>query len=294
VETDRQALLEEVGIARSRDLEHAGVSRTQVRRLCQQGRIERVGRGLYRSPGAPLTERRDLAEATRLVPGGIVCLLWALRFHGLTTQHPFEVWLAIDRKAWRPRTEHPPLRRVHLSGTALRERVEAHDVGGVRVRVFSAAKTVADCFKFRNKIGTDVAVGALREYRRAHGKRLDAHGRGGLCDARPTPLPRGHGMSPARRPTDLGALVRARLRELARRRGVEFRVPDEYAGVRVRLRPGSPHAGRTEGCGERNETTTVLDRPGRRRTREMGNRTPTGTGLAGEDRYPNGRHGPHE
>ncbi len=145
-----QQVLKRLGIARSRDLERAGVSRTQLRRLLVRGLIERVGRGLYGLPGGARTERHHLAEAARRVPGGVVCLLSALRFHGLTTQNPFEVWMAIDRRAWRPRVEHPPLRLVHLSGPALREGVEEHDVGGVAVRVFSAAKTVADCFKFRN------------------------------------------------------------------------------------------------------------------------------------------------
>lgn len=168
------AALKKAGIVRSRDLERAGVSRTQIRRLLKQGAITRAGRGLYRSPAAALTERNDLAEVARLVPGGIVCLLSALRFHNLTTQNPFEVWLAIDRKAWRPRLEHPPLRIVYLSGSTLRDGVEDHVVDGVRVRVFSAARTVADCFKFRNKIGTDVAVEALREYRRVYPKRLEA------------------------------------------------------------------------------------------------------------------------
>jgi predicted transcriptional regulator of viral defense system len=163
-----------MGMARSRDLERAGVSRTQIRRLLEQGRIERVGRGLYRTPGAPVSERQDLAELARRVPGGVVCLLSALRFHGLTTQNPFEVWLAIDRKAWRPRLEQPPLRLIYLSGPALSEGVEEHQVDRTQVRIFSAAKTVADCFKFRNKIGTDVAVEALRKYRRAHPKRLEA------------------------------------------------------------------------------------------------------------------------
>lgn len=166
-------MLRRTGIARSRDLERAGVSRTEIRRLREQGRIERIGRGLYALPGAELTERQHLAEAARRVPGGVICLLSALRFHGLTTQNPFEVWMAIDRKAWRPRVEHPPLRLVYLSGPALREGVEEHQIAGVKVPVFSAAKTVADCFKFRNKIGIDVAVEALREYRRLHPKRLD-------------------------------------------------------------------------------------------------------------------------
>ena len=167
-------LLKDKGLTRSRDLERAGVSRTQLRRLCERGRIERVARGLYRLPGAPMGEKHHLAQAARRVPAGVLCLLSALRFHGLTTQNPFEVWMAIDRKAWRPRVEHPPLRLVYMSRPHLRADVEEHRVEGVTLRVFSAARTVADCFKFRNKIGTDVAVEALRDYRRQHGKRLDA------------------------------------------------------------------------------------------------------------------------
>jgi predicted transcriptional regulator of viral defense system len=169
-----RAVLEAKGVARSRDLEGAGISRAQIRRLAQQGIIVRVARGLYRDPNAPLTERADLALAARLVPGGIVCLLSALRFHGLTTQNPFEVWLAIDRKAWRPHVEHPPVRFVYLSGAALTSGVEEHEVEGVTVRVYGGAKTVADCFKFRNKIGVDVAVEALRDFRRLHPKELEA------------------------------------------------------------------------------------------------------------------------
>lgn len=166
-------LFERAGIVRSRDLELAGMTRTQLRRLVERDVIERVGRGLYTLPGAYGTEQSDLAHAAKLVPGGVVCLLSALRFHGLTTQNPFEVWLAIDRKAWRPRIEHPPLRLIFMSGMAMTEGVEQHDVGGVKIQLFSAAKTVADCFKFRNRIGTDVAVEALREYRRRFPKRLE-------------------------------------------------------------------------------------------------------------------------
>ena len=169
-----QGLLERKGIARSRELERAGISRTELRRLCACGVLERVGRGLYTLPGAVHSEQHHLAEAAQRVPGGVICLLSALRFHGLTTQNPFEVWMAIDRKAWRPRGGHPPLRLVYLSGPTLRGGIEEHDVGGVTVRVFSAAKTVADCFKFRNKIGADVAVEALRDYRRLHSKQLEA------------------------------------------------------------------------------------------------------------------------
>lgn len=167
-------LMEREGIVRSRELEKFGVSRTQLRRLLERGLIERVGRGLYRLSGSPLTERHHFAEAARRVPAGVICLLSALRFHGLTTQNPFEVWMAVNRKAWRPRVSHPPLRLFYLSGAPLTEGVEEHEISGVIVRVFGAAKTVADCFKFRNKIGIDVAVEALREYRRVHPKRLEA------------------------------------------------------------------------------------------------------------------------
>ena len=161
-------ILREAGVARTRDLEQRGVSRTQLRRLCERGLVERVGRGLYTLPGAVLTERHSLAEACRRVPGGVVCLLSALRFHDLTTQNPAEVWMAIGQKAWRPRAGNLALRLVHLSGAAFRDGIETHDVGGVTVHVFSAAKTVADCFKFRNKIGIDVAVEALRDFTRRY------------------------------------------------------------------------------------------------------------------------------
>ncbi|MBE3065754.1 MAG: type IV toxin-antitoxin system AbiEi family antitoxin domain-containing protein [Spirochaetes bacterium] len=159
-------VMEQAGIARSRDLERLGTSRVQLRRLVERGALERVGRGLYRLPGAPVTERQHFAEAALRVPGGVICLLSALRFHGLTTQNPFEVWMAIDLKAWRPKGGHPPIRLCYLSGPALAKGMEEHDVSGVVVRVYGAAKTVADCFKFRNKIGIDVAVEALRSYRK--------------------------------------------------------------------------------------------------------------------------------
>lgn len=166
-------LLSKEGIARSRDLEAAGISRTQVRRLLAQGVLERLGRGLYRDPGAPVTGNADLIQAARQVPSAVVCLLSALRFHGMTTQNPFEVWLALPRGAWRPRRSHPPMRFVFVSGSSYEVGIEEHRLGGTRVRVFSAAKTVADCFKFRNKLGTDVAAEALRAFREAHPRQME-------------------------------------------------------------------------------------------------------------------------
>jgi predicted transcriptional regulator of viral defense system len=117
----------------------------------------------------------------RLAPNAVVCLLSALRFHGLGTQLPSEVWLAVHVKAWRPRLTGMPVRIVRMSGPALTEGVEVHEVEGVPVRMTSAAKTVADCFKFRNKIGLDVVLEALREYRRQRRSLDDLHRLARVC-----------------------------------------------------------------------------------------------------------------
>jgi len=156
-------LVEKAGVLRPRDLDAYGIPRTYLSRLLHVGKLERIGRGLYVLPGSDVSEHRSLAEACKRVPKGVVCLLSALRFHELTTQAPFEVWLAIGEKAWRPRVDYPPLRIVHFSSVALESGIEEHQIEGVTVPVFTPAKTVADCFKYRNKIGLDVAVEALRE-----------------------------------------------------------------------------------------------------------------------------------
>ena len=156
-------LVRNAGVLRPRDLDAYGIPRTYLSRLLAAGKLHRVGRGLYVLPGSNVSEHRSLAEACKRVPKGVVCLLSALRFHELTTQAPFEVWLAIGEKAWRPRVDYPPLRVVRFSAAALASGVEQHQIQGVTIPVFSPAKTVADCFKYRNKIGLDVAIEALRE-----------------------------------------------------------------------------------------------------------------------------------
>jgi predicted transcriptional regulator of viral defense system len=156
-------------VARWRDLAAHGVTATHLNQLIESGRVERIGRGLYRAKEAEITEYHTLLEAALLVPKGVICLLSALRFHGLTTQAPFEVWMAIGNKSWRPTTDDVPLRIHYFSGRALTEGIERHEIEGVPMNIYSAAKTVADCFKFRNKIGIDVAIEALRDYL---GKRL--------------------------------------------------------------------------------------------------------------------------
>ncbi|MRR56030.1 MAG: transcriptional regulator [Deltaproteobacteria bacterium] len=159
-------LVEEEGLIRPRDLDAYGIPREYLRRLCNKGVLERQARGIYTLRGAEMTEHHSLVQACKRVPKGVVCLLSALRFHSLTTQAPFEIWMAIDRKARLPKVEGVPLRLVRFSGEALTEGIERHRIEGVDVSVYCPAKTVADCFKYRNKIGLDVALEALREYRR--------------------------------------------------------------------------------------------------------------------------------
>ncbi|MBP6653379.1 MAG: AbiEi antitoxin N-terminal domain-containing protein [Propionivibrio sp.] len=156
-------LVRSLGLIRPRDLEPIGIPRISLTRAVRRGQLERVGRGLYGLPGRQVSAHGVLAEVARRVPKGVVCLLSALRFHGLTTQAPFEVWLAIENKAITPKLDYPPLRIVRFSGAALTEGVEEHVVDDVTVRITCIAKTVADCFKYRNKIGLDVALEALRE-----------------------------------------------------------------------------------------------------------------------------------
>lgn len=155
-----------LGVARPADLEARGIPRGQLYRLYRAGLLERRARGIYVARKHPVTAEHTLAHVARRVPGGIFCLLTALRFHGLTTQGPAEVWIALPEKARRPRLDYPQLRVARFSGAALSEGVELHRLEQVEVRVYSAAKTVADCFKYRNKIGLDVAVEALRDFSR--------------------------------------------------------------------------------------------------------------------------------
>ena len=157
------ALAATQGLIRPRDLDEWSLPRVALTRLVRQGRLERVGRGLYATPGRPASEHGSMAEVARKHPQAIVCLLSALRVHGLTTQSPFELWVAIPNKSRAPRIDYPPLRVVRFSGVGLTDGVEEHLIDGVVVRVTSVARTVADCLKFRNKIGLDVALEALRE-----------------------------------------------------------------------------------------------------------------------------------
>lgn len=166
-------LAKQGGVIRARDLEPHRIPRAYLTRLCEAGKLQRLGRGLYMLANGSITTNHSLAEAAKRVPHGVVCLLSALRFHGVTTQAPFEVWLAIDNKARAPAAKETPLRIVRFSGEALQAGVETHMIDGVPTQIYSLAKTIADCFKYRNKIGLDVAVEALRESWRARKCTMD-------------------------------------------------------------------------------------------------------------------------
>lgn len=159
-------LVKKAGILRPRDLQSHSIPRLYLRMAADKGLVMRVGRGLYVARGSRPTQHHSLAQASKRVPHGIVCLLSALRFHDLTTQSPYQVWLAISDKARLPKTDSPPLRIGRFSQNILAYGVQEHRIEGVSVRIFSPAKTVADCFRYRNKIGLDVALEALRECRR--------------------------------------------------------------------------------------------------------------------------------
>ena len=174
--TDRAALL---ALARRRtvftaeDARRAGIHSQKITRLLAEGVLERIARGQYRLVARSVTEHHALVVTARAVPRGVVCLLSALSFHGIGTQLPSEVWIAIEKGARRPVVRQFPLAVVRYSGTAFTEGVEAHRIGGEAVRVYSVAKTLADLFKYRNKIGIEVALEALREAWREHRFTMD-------------------------------------------------------------------------------------------------------------------------
>jgi len=151
------------GVVRARDIIKAGLHPEYLRRLCKSGRLIRTGRGLYVLADGDFTEHHSLAEACMRVPRGIICLLSALSYHEIGTQNPHQIWMAIDRDMRKPAVDYPPVRIFRFSGPSLNEGIEEKKIEGVPVRVYNPAKTVADCFKYRNKVGIDVAIEALKE-----------------------------------------------------------------------------------------------------------------------------------
>jgi predicted transcriptional regulator of viral defense system len=152
----------------------AGIHSQHLTRLVAGGVLDRIARGQYRLAGRSITEHHGLVIAARAAPRGVICLLSALAFHGVGTQLPAEVWIAIGRGARQPSVQNPPLRVIRMSGSAFTEGIETHQVEGQPVRVYGVAKTVADLFKHRSKVGLDVAIEALRESWRERQFTMDA------------------------------------------------------------------------------------------------------------------------
>lgn len=162
-ETRLVRLFEKTPLLRSIDLERSGIKRIEISRYVAAGELRRLRRGLYCLPDHRQNEHGDLAIVGKQMPEAVICLLSALRFHELTTQAPAEIWIAIDRKARAPSLTVPRLRVLHFGQAALLHGVELKSIEGVPVRITSVEKTIADCFKYRGKVGLDVALEALKD-----------------------------------------------------------------------------------------------------------------------------------
>lgn len=160
-------LARQKGVLRASDLDAIAAPRVVLTRLTAAGLLDRVGRGLYRLPSHPVSEHESLVVVAAKAQQAVFCLLTALQFHGLTTQLPHQVWIAMPRGSHPPRMDWPPIRMVQMTSDAHAAGIEKHLRDGVTLRVYSAAKTVVDCFKHRNKIGLDVALEALKDAWRA-------------------------------------------------------------------------------------------------------------------------------
>jgi len=174
--TRRQQILDlarKKGIIQARDVQAVGISRNYLYRMHKEGLLEKIAVGLYTLPDAPVTENSSLAEVSKRVPQAVVCLISALNYHGITTQIPHEIWLTIPRGSWRPDVAYPPINLTYVSGPAYSFGVQEHLINGVAVKIYNPAKTVADCFKFRNKVGLDVAIEALQEAWRSRKVTMD-------------------------------------------------------------------------------------------------------------------------
>lgn len=153
------------GLLRASDLDAIEAPRVVLTRLTAAGLLDKVGRGLYRLPSHPGSEHESLATVATKVPQAVFCLLTALQFHELTTQLPRQIWIAMPRGSHVPRIDYPPIRMVQMTGEVYSKGIETVERDGVKLRVYGVAKTVADCFKHRNKIGLDVALEALKDAR---------------------------------------------------------------------------------------------------------------------------------
>ena len=174
VQQAKTAFKQSGGLMRMSAAVRSGIHRDTLRKMVQQGDVRKISRGLYQLVEVLPPSHPDLAFVAAKVPDGVVCLISALSFHELTTQIPHEVYLAIGRNAEPPRIDYPPVRSFRFSGKAFTEGIEKHNIGPVTVRVYSREKTLADCFKYRNKIGLDTCLEALQTYKQLRRINVDA------------------------------------------------------------------------------------------------------------------------
>jgi len=168
------AFRKEGGVLRTTEAIRAGISPRDLYSMRDEGVVDSLSRGIYRLASMPPLSNPDLVSVSLRAPHGVICLISALAFHELTTQIPHEVYVAIDRFTRPPRVDYPPVRVFKFSGEAFTEGVEIHRIDGFQVKIYSPEKTVADCFKFRNKIGSDTAIEALKFYCKRKRKDIDA------------------------------------------------------------------------------------------------------------------------
>ena len=167
-ETALQVFQAQGGVLRMANALKQGIHRATLYKLLEDGLIERMGRGLYRLSGAAPLQNPDLVAVAKRIPQGVICLVSALAFHDLTLQIPHAIDVATPRNAEPPRLDYPPVRDFRFSAAAFSAGIEVHETDGVGVRVYCREKTLADCFKYRNKIGTDTVLEALRLYKEKH------------------------------------------------------------------------------------------------------------------------------
>ena len=172
-EKAKAIFLKQGGMLRTKEAIRAGIHPRTLYAMRDDGVIEKLSRGLYRLADLPPLGDPDLVSVARRVPGGVICLISALAFHKLTTQVPHEIYLAVSRDSEPPRIDYPPVRIFRFSDNVFAQGIQTPKVDGVSLRIYSPEKTLADCFKYRNKLGLDVALEALRLYLGTRGRNVD-------------------------------------------------------------------------------------------------------------------------
>ena len=161
------------GIIRAKDLEATGIPRNYLYKMHKDGLLEKISVGLYSLPNALATEHSTIAEIAKRIPHAVICLVSALIYHELTTQLSPDIWIAVPKSSRKPNIKYPPINLTYISDPAYSFGIQEHIINGVPVKIYNPAKTVADCFKFRSKVGLDVAIEALRNVRRSRKTTMD-------------------------------------------------------------------------------------------------------------------------